>query len=66
MQFHQDDNRKGTQRTQRQELMVFFLCDLCVLCGQFSLVAALPRWTFAPFRGKSTEVPFHEPFTRLG
>jgi hypothetical protein len=26
-----DFSRKGTQRTQRQELMLFFLCDLCVL-----------------------------------
>jgi len=30
-QFQEDFCRKGTQRTHRQELMLFFLCDLCVL-----------------------------------
>ena len=31
VQFQQDFCRKGTQRTQRQGLMQFILCDFCVL-----------------------------------
>ena len=29
--FQEDFCRKGTQRTQREEVMTFLLCDLCVL-----------------------------------
>jgi hypothetical protein len=53
MQFQQDFNRKGTQRTHRQELMAFILCDLCVLCGKFIFgcgFAALRLRVLAPLR----------------
>ena len=44
MQFQQDFCRKGTQGTQRQELVVLFLRDLRVLRGEFSFGCGSPPW----------------------
>jgi len=34
------------QRTQREELMTFLLCGLCVLCGSIPFGCGGPRWAF--------------------
>lgn len=73
MQFQEDFCRKGTQRTQREELMSFRLCDPCVLLRPFHFRLRFCRaGPFAPFLvaakrsdggcGKSSQVPFHEVF----
>jgi len=51
-QFREDSCRKGTQRTDRQELMLFFFVIFAFSCGQFNLVAAGRAGRFAPFCGK--------------
>jgi hypothetical protein len=51
-QFQEDFCRKGTQRTHRQELMLFFFVIFAFSCGQFNLVAAGRAGRFAPFCGK--------------
>ena len=43
VQFQQDYCRKGTQRTQRQGLMQFILCDFCVLLWQIPVWLRLRR-----------------------
>jgi hypothetical protein len=40
---------EGTQRTQRQELMMLSFCDLCVLLRQFIFDCAWPRCAFRAF-----------------
>ena len=64
MHFQQNLNRKGTQGTHRQELMLFFFAIFVFFAVNSSLIAAGHTVPFAPFGSKSIQVPFHEPFTR--
>jgi hypothetical protein len=62
-QFQPYDSRKGTQRAQRQELMLFFLCDPCVLSWPIHLWLRLAAPGFSCFFGNSSQVPLPESFT---
>jgi polynucleotide 5'-kinase involved in rRNA processing len=57
MQFQQDFNRKERKEHRDKGLWCFFFAIFVV---NSSLVAACRAGTFAPFRGKSIEVPLHE------